>query len=205
MTESEVLLEKLLSTMNVDFQRIAESSTPTPDYKVTINGEESYWEVKELEENQDEKNILKDIEKDSADIYCVNSKRVSHSIKSAARQFKGYGVTNSPCIVVLCDSRNFATMDILFSEYIKVAMLGSAEYIHKTDGTISEISRKDGLLTRRKEYISAIAIISKYSNDIRFFHNPNASYPVLDKLLSQMFLTHYKAVIDAQGLKWIKV
>lgn len=205
MTESEVLLEKLLSSMNVDFQRIAEGSTPTPDYKVTINGEESYWEVKELEENQDEKNILKDIENDCNDIYSVNSQRVSNSIKSAAKQFKDYGVTNSPCIVVLCDSRSFATMDILFSQYIKVAMLGSAEYMQKPDGTISELSRKNGLLTRRKEYISAIAIISRYSNDIQFFHNPNASYPVLDKWLSPVFLTHHKAVIDARGLKWIKV
>lgn len=191
--------------MSITFDRIPESSTPTPDYKVIINGEQSYWEVKELGENQAEENILKDIENGSGEIYSVNSKRVENSIKSAAKQFKGFGVTNSPCIVVICDSRSFATMDIFFSEYVKAAMFGIAEYMLESDGTMSELSRKDGLLTKRKGYISAIAIISRYSKGITFLHNPNANYPVLDKWISLLFSNHHQAKIDTQGLRWVKV
>ena len=157
MTESEILFEKLLLSKNISFQKIPESTTPTPDYKVTIGGRESYWEVKELKENPDEEGILKNIKNDCNDIYSINSKRVSNSIQSAAKQFKKYGVTNSPCVVVLHDSRDFATMDFLLLQYIKTAMLGTASFIENTDGTALEINRKDGLFTKRKKYISAIA------------------------------------------------
>ena len=119
MTESEDLLEELLSSNNIDFQKIPESTIPTPDYKVIIDGEESYLEVKELEENPQEKSILNDIKNNCNDVYSVNSQRVLNSIKSASKQFKGYGVTNSPCIVVLYDARDFATMDFLFLQYIQ--------------------------------------------------------------------------------------
>ena len=205
MTESESLLEELLSSKDIEFLKIPESITPTPDFKVTIHGEESYWEVKELEENPDEKGILKDIKNGCNEIYSVNSQRVENSIKFAAKQFKGYGVTDKPCIVVLYDSRDFATMDFLFLQYIQTAILGSAEYMKKTDGTVVEVNRRDGLLTQRKKYISAIAVISRYSKDILFLHNPNTSYPVLNKWLPPIFTTHYQAVTDAQGLQWIKV
>ena len=204
MTESEILFEKLLLSKNISFQKIPESTTPTPDYKVTIGGRESYWEVKELKENPDEEGILKNIKNDCNDIYSINSKRVSNSIQSAAKQFKKYGVTNSPCVVVLHDSRGFATMDFLLLQYIKTAMLGTASFIENTDGTALEINRKDGLFTKRKKYISAIAVISRGSKDILFLHNSNTSHPVLRKWLLPIFTTHYQAVIDAQSLQWVK-
>lgn len=206
MTESEALLEEIFNSKKISFTKIPETNEhKTPDYFVNHQSETSYWEVKELEENPHEKKILHDISNDDNDVYQINSKRISSSIKSASKQFKGYGVEDKPCIIVLYDSRDFAVMDFLFMQHIQTAMLGSAEYMTQRDGSIREVRRYKGLLTENKQYISAVAVIAKGGRNMVILHNPNANIPIFGSGVSNLFDSHYQAVEDSIGLKWVKV
>ena len=125
MTESESIFENLLSERNINFRKIPESSIKTPDYEI-IHGGRSYWEIKELTENPNEKSILNQVKNGISDVYSVNSHRVKDSIKKSCQQFIDFGVTKYPCIIVLYDSRDFITKDLLFSKCVKTIMLGKA-------------------------------------------------------------------------------
>ena len=64
MTKSEVLFEEILRNKGIQFQKIPESKNEErPDYQVGEGDSSSYWEVKEIEENPEEKKIIESIEK----------------------------------------------------------------------------------------------------------------------------------------------
>ncbi|HIF9160665.1 TPA: hypothetical protein ACX6PK_001478 [Photobacterium damselae] len=190
MTESERQFEKTLYSKNIHFRKIPESEGKTPDYEVCLSNHLSYWEIKELTENPAEKQILRDIEDECLDIYQVNSDRVVNSIKDAAKQLKNYGELDASRIIVLCDCRDFATMDFLFIPNIQTAILGKAEYYARQDGSLKEINRYSGLLTNRMRYISAIGVLSVKTGKILFLHNPNATVPLFETDLMKHFDNH---------------
>lgn len=209
MTESEILFEEILNELGVNFSPIPKSRNSgkqTPDYKILLDGEDSYWEVKELEENDEENSILSKTKNDEHEIYSVDSERIKYSIIKACKQFKSYKVTHKPCIIVVYDSRDFAVMDFLFYQYVQNAMLGKGEFIQNSDGTFTEIKRTGALLTtKNKKYVSAIAIIVKNSKKMVFFHNPNANISLLNSAFGKKFKNNYKTIFTKKGLKWVKI
>jgi len=208
-TKSESLLEEILEKFGIAFERIPESSVPyekTPDYLVSIGTEKSYWEVKELESNEDEQAILNSIDSGLSETYSVNSRRVRNCITSACEQFKSYGVTGSPCIIVLYDARPFETRDLLFYVEIKAAMLGIAEFMVNESGEIKEISRKNAMLNRTgKTYISAIVVINDYAKEAFVLHNPNANISLLNSPLRTKLNHHEVACFTENGVVWKKI
>lgn len=205
MTESEKLLEIILKTNCIEFSKIPEREIRTPDYEVRIDDQLSYWEVKELSENDDEKDIIKTSETGKAQSYCIYSDRVENSIKSASKQFKGYRVTNCPCVIVIYDARDFATKDFLLHQKLQSVMLGVADIMQKPDGNWIEVNRKPGLLTNRMKYVSAIVLASKPSNDLWFYHNPNATISLTNSLTLSFFAKQFKAVKTNKGLEWVAI
>ncbi|EGR2558777.1 hypothetical protein DX887_23585, partial [Vibrio alginolyticus] len=189
-TESESQFEATLYSKNIKFRKIPESEGKTPDYEVYLGNHLSYWEIKELTENPSEKQVLRDIEDECLGIYQVNSDRVVNSIKDAAKQLKNYGESKASRVIVLCDCRDFATMDFLFIPSIQKAMLGKAEYYAHRDGSFEEIKRHPGLLTNRMKYISAIAVLSVKTGKILFLHNPNATVSLFETDLIKHFDNH---------------
>ncbi|WP_043317149.1 hypothetical protein [Microbulbifer sp. HZ11] len=204
MTESEQVLERIFKTKEISFKKIPESATRTPDYEVVAGFSKSFWEVKEICENGEEKEIIRKFEADQGEIFSVHSKRVESSIKSASGQFKSFGVTNYPCIIVLTDVRDFSVRDICFELYIKSAMLGSAEYMEFRDGSVREINRKNGLMTNRMSYISAVALMYCATDQLVFLHNPNTCNELPEYFFNK-FPEHYKVVNTSIGLEWTKV
>jgi len=90
MTRSEKLFEEIFEGFQIKFEKIPESNVRNeerPDYEVGEGGSLSYWEVKELEENPHEKEVVKAISNGEEEIYSVNSKRVRRSIQKAFHQF----------------------------------------------------------------------------------------------------------------------
>ncbi len=209
MTKSEKLLEDVLSKHGIVFEPISESDIQhekTPDYVVQLEGIDSYWEVKELEPNDDELAISRSFEEGIGEIYSVNSRRIRNSIKSACDQFKNYGVTDSPCVIVLFDARPFETKDLLFYPEVKAAMLGYSEYIESCDDSIKEISRKDALLTRKnKTYISAIVVIREHDTEAVVLHNPNAAFSLLTTEIKVRLNYHEIATFKDYGVVWERV
>jgi hypothetical protein len=176
MTESEEIFESVLLKKGIIYERIPEAESRTPDYKINLGCADTYWEIKELEENLNEKEILKKIEVNEQEDYSVDSSRVANSIKTASAQFKKYGVDSYPCVVVLYDSREFFVRDFAFSGKVLIAMYGSPEYIENLNGELVEVKRNKGLLTNGKKYISSIAILYGHTKDLTFFHNRNANH-----------------------------
>lgn len=87
MTKSEALFEEILSSLQIKFKKISEGDIQRPDYIVGEGDNISYWEIKEIVENQDEKNIINSIDSGNMDAYSVNSKRIKKRIKKAFHQF----------------------------------------------------------------------------------------------------------------------
>ena len=204
MTVSEILFESILSSLKIDFEKIPESNKKRPDYKV---GKEtiSYWEIKEITKNPDEKKIITSISHGEQEVYSVNSKRVENSIKDASVQLKSYGDIKFPRVVVLHDARDFFVKDLLFDGYVKSAMLGVGHYKENVDGELVEIYRKKGLFSDRKRYISTVAIMYAENNEIVFFHNPHSNNPLIVSQILDKFPHHYRAVTESRGLSWVKV
>lgn len=202
MTKSEQIFNDIFIELGITPYKIPESSIQTPDYEIILNGIKTYWEIKELEENEKEKEIINKIQSDQQDIYSVNSERVNNSIKTACAQFKNYKVTNFPCVIVIYDSRDFATKDVLFHQFIQVSMVGTAEYMKMNDGSYLEIKRNPGLLTNRKKYISAVAAMHESSRELIFFHNANASISLIYNPLLKKFRYQYHFVKTNSGYEW---
>lgn len=205
MTESERLIQEILSDRAIPHNKIPDSTTRTPDYEVVLGGTNSYWEVKELAENPTEKQISDNVDSGIIEIYSIDSKRISESIKSASGQLRVHGNAGNICIVVLFDARNFATKDFLFEMYLRSSMLGSAEYMQMQDGHFKEIKRNGGLLTNRMRYISAIAVMYKEAKELVFYHNPNAENKIEHEDFYKKFTNHFHAVQTKLGLEWIKI
>lgn len=113
MTKSEDIFECIMNNNQVDFEKIPESISKTPDYETTVSSDVIYWEIKEIKENQEENEILEKTKKHIDFVYSVNSKRVEYSIKKAARQLKEHSEKSKPCIVALFDVRDFAVQDFV--------------------------------------------------------------------------------------------
>jgi|GEM_PF-3125454 len=204
MNESEEALESLLTSSKIIYQKIPEEGLPTPDYEVVIGNKKTFWEVKELKENAHEKKILSKIESDELGIYSVDSKRIENSIKKACSQFKGYQVINSPCVVILYDSRNFAVMDFLFTNQLMAVLFGTSVFMENTSGELFEAKRNNGLLTNRRKYISVVGIINYGKVGISFYHNPYTDHPITPNFLSTLG-EQFKSIETPQGLGWKKV
>ncbi len=205
MTESELLLQKILTAKGVKHKKLPESGIRTPDFEVICGDLVSFWEVKELEENPDEKGILKNQEAGQGEIYSIDSDRIENQIKSACGQFKKYGVGDKPCVIVLCDVRGFAVKDLLLIQNIQTLMLGSAEFTQNRDGQWIEVHRHSGMFTSRKQYVSAVVVIFSATEKALVLHNPNASNSLLGSELMSVFPDQYQAIVQSNGLCWKKV
>jgi len=205
MTQSELLFESILTNNDIAYKKIPEKSSRTPDYQVYLNNDVTYWEIKELTKNPEEQHIQALIDQDKHDIYTINSLRVTNCIKSACGQFKEFGATNHPCVIVLYDAREFSVKDFTLYQYIQSAMLGIPEYRINNDGKKVEINRSHGLLTNRKRYISAIAIMTDNKHGLHFFHNPNAEESLKRNPILLQFKNHFFAFKESTGIVWRKL
>lgn len=204
-TKSERLIEEILSDRAIAYNKIPVSTERTPDYEVVLGDTKSYWEIKELTENPTEKQIVNNVNSGIIDVYSIDSKRISESIKSAAGQLKIYGNAGNICIVALFDARDFSTKDFLFDMHLKSLMLGIAEYMQMQDGKLKEIRRNNGLLTNRMRYISAIVVVYEKTKDLVFYHNPNAQNKIGHEDFFKKFTHHFHATQTSSGLEWIKI
>ena len=196
MTESEEIFESVLLKKGIIYERIPEAESSTPDYKINLGCDDTFWEIKELKENPNEKEILKKIEVNEQEDYSVDSSRVANSIKTASAQFKEYCVESYPCVVVLYDSREFFVRDFAFSNQVLTAMYGSPEY---------EVKRNKGLLTNGKKYISAVAILYGHTKDLTFFHNRNANHSLIGNKILSKFDKHYYFESTDRGMEWKEI
>jgi hypothetical protein len=129
MTKGEFALQQFCKENAIKYTRITESHEQTPDYQLTIGELAIIVEVKDIEMNDEEKDVQ---EKKKNDPYCVwgsNSvgSRVRDKISKANRQLKKLMKGKIPSMLVLFDARP-SPFNILSPYEIKVAMYGFETY-----------------------------------------------------------------------------
>ena len=194
MTKSEENTIKFFESIGVVIGKVAESSEKTPDYHILQNGCSIYLEVKEIDENFEEKAIRRDVELngygDSYDLSPVG-KRFGPKIAEANRQLKKICINNEPGIALVQDIRPFETRSLIPQEEIKQAMFGNRVIwqsvpSHKNNfqsSVTADVFGKDKVTTERKNTtISAVALLveSAQTGELALYlhHNPYARNPL---------------------------
>jgi hypothetical protein len=124
----------------------------------------------------------------------------------AFKQFESYKVTNCPCVIVIYDARSFFTYDYLFESKVASQIIGNGHYIENKHGKLHEIYRTKGFLQRReKDYISGLAIIRRYDNELVFYHNPCANISLRGSYLLKSMKRQYVVSKMESGTEWISL
>ncbi len=204
-TKSEILFVEILDSLDIYCEKIPETNkSKTSDFKVGKKNT-SYWELKGLNENDNEKSIIKNVENGVLKSYSIDSKRVVNSIKNSKGQLKKYSNLGNPCILVLSDDRDFITKDLFFTDKIKSLLLGNRHYQENEKGELVEIYKELSMFTNRKKYISAIAIMYHDSKEIIIYHNPYTDISLVGSSILEKFPNQYKVEKNEIGHYWEKV
>jgi hypothetical protein len=104
MTHSEVLFERFCRERGVEFRRLPEAATRTPDYEISVGPGRAVVEVKQVEPNQREQALLSAMLRRGKGSHWVNMWRPRQAIRQAAKQLRAYGGRTMPGIAVLFDT-----------------------------------------------------------------------------------------------------
>jgi hypothetical protein len=184
MTESERLFEHFCITHKLSFERVPETNLPSADYLLFFNNYKIVAEIKQLEPNKEEKEIIEKPaeEWDQYDVYHweIPGERIRKKIKSAMPQLQALSQGILPTVIILFD--NIKVWPELIDEYaVRVAMYGIETAIISP-----EVAPEGGAKILQKWYgqrkqatsnqnttLSAIAVMKETENGVmmRIYHN----------------------------------
>lgn len=184
LTKSEQLFERLCQTRGITFRRIPEGKTKTPDYMLTLSSGDVLVEVKQLDENDEDRMINRALlcGEETPGVECP-SDRVRHKIAEAYVQLKAYCRAGLPAGIILYNNAGHLTyMD---SWTVTKAMFG--DYGYRTGiPTLSGghiVTLGAGFMERRKvtkntsRVLSFVAVMKEGPKDVlglEVYHNPFA-------------------------------
>jgi len=221
-TQSERWFEDYCANSGITCKRIAEENKKTPDYELTIDGQQIIVEVKEITQNREEQessqlaaarcygSVLSDTPGDR-----VRKKITDSSVQIKARTYGRY-----PSVLVLCDlSYGCGQITGHLDPYnIRVAMYG-LELMHiaaSRDHTVSpyiagmSYGPKRRMTADHNTSISAIGVLfTPEPNKIvlHIYHNKFAVVPLDRQLLARYGISQFKLEdeVPANTAKWEKV
>lgn len=183
-TESEQLFEGFCSARDLAFERIPEGDARSPDYRLRLRDAEIIVEVKQIEPNAEERELLNTPpeEWDGANIYHwgIPGERIRKKITDALPQLKALSKGEVPTLLVVYNTVNF--WPELADDYaVKVAMYGIETALISSEmapeGGARILRRWHGsrkrLTPEHSTSLSAIAVMGSASGEItlRVYHN----------------------------------
>ena len=217
MTLSETLFEKFCSDAEINCVPIKTAKTKTPDYELTIDGQQIIVEVKEIDRNKNEQEYDRLI-KDRGFAVGTNTPgdRVREKIRKASPQIKKLSARIKPSILVLFDRGLKAGH--LEPYNIRVAMHG-LEQVHinvPRNPSVSPYATGMSYGPKRKmtendnTSISAIGgLFTPKPNEIilEVYHNKFAAVPLNPKLLVKYGIRQFVLEDEVPGktAKWKKL
>jgi hypothetical protein len=200
MTESEKDTIRLFNDIKVNLVRIPEGVEKTPDFFVETDKQKIFIEVKEINENEEEKGLLKEIDKkghvsgDSPEI----GKRFRPSIRAANKQLKKSCTSNEAGLVIIQDVRHFFTRSCIPQEEIKLAMFcDRVTWLGVNSGKVqADLFDKNKTTTEQKNTtISAVGLMIKNVQDdsltLHIYHNPHAKTPLMPPVFESTKVFEY--------------
>lgn len=221
-TTSEKWFEQFCGSMKLQWARIPEETSRTPDYLLTIKGQTVVVEVKEIVRNESEQKSDRLLAERGYGELLGNTPgdRVRKKINDSAGQIKARSQGVYPSILVLCDIA-FGAGQVagnLDPYNVRVGMYG-LEQVHialpidrsqgpQYAGTSFGPKRK--MTEQHNTSISAIGVLSTpKADDIRLhiYHNRYAAVPLIDGLLAPLGVPQYRLSDDVYGgaADWVEV
>jgi|HubBroStandDraft_6_1064221.scaffolds.fasta_scaffold43825_3 hypothetical protein len=182
-TESEILFEKFCAQLRIPFRRVGCSTTKTPDYDITLGGFTVVAEVKQLDQNEDDKEGWAKLKTGVVAEWVTTDVRVRRKVKKAEKQLNERCHGTLPGMLVLYDNGSLGGTDVTD---IKTAMFGDETVKvlrRKIDGaTIASAIHPgcNGVCTKNDNTtVSAVGLFFWLGDgyQLSVFHNHNAAVP----------------------------
>lgn len=187
-TESEILFERLCRESAIPVERIDESEVTTPDYEITLSAGPVLVEVKQLEPNAEDKELLAQLRTGKSVGFSVDMGRVRLPIMQGVKQLRPHAKGKKPAIVVLYDTIGLG--NYLDPYCISFSMYGP-EKVHydvpqdpRAEIQYRGMSRGGNSVATKNENttLSAVGVLYEYGPankpHMDLFHNFHASVPL---------------------------
>ena len=199
MTKGEIAFREFCEANSISIRRISEANEhQTPDYELTIDDAKVVSEVKDIEMNDEEKDVQRKMKIGQLQVWGSSrlGSRVRDDIGKANRQLKNLSYGKLPSILVLFDTRPIP-FNMLYPYEIKVAMYG----FETLDLSVSKDFSPPVVIGRRfgpgKKFTpsqntstSAVAILEHKNGDVGYqliiYHNRFASVPLFPSLFRRI-------------------
>jgi hypothetical protein len=207
-TESEVMFEQFCDALAIPCERIECSTTKTPDYAITLGGNTVVAEVKQLDQNEDDKEGWAQLKTGAVAEWVTTDVRVRRKIKKAEVQLSERCQGKVPGMLVLYDNGTLGGTDVTD---IKTAMFGDETVTmlpRRSDGAVvaSAIRPGDnGVCTKNDNTtVSAIGYLYPFGAGCRLtvFHNRYATVPIDPNWLRTETLQHRGCDPDNGPYEW---
>lgn len=195
MTISEDGVARFFTDHGFSIARIPASTTKTPDFWISHAQFLAAVEVKEISENDYEKNARLEVE-ESGHASGVqsrdDSKVLRNLIKDANSQLKKLCTGGEPGILVVQDIRPIWTLNIFIEESLKQAMFGDRilwrsapnSTVAVSSTTISDdFGRNRAITDKKNRSVSAVGILYQHADPVKtslcLYHNPFAHHELV--------------------------
>lgn len=197
LTISEILFERFCKDNSIPYSRIEREQHRTPDYDVYFGEHHIIAEVKQTDQNKEDKKLRKQVRsRGTAQGWEKSGRRVRIKIDSAKKQLK---YKEYPAILVLYDNVPIGSVD---ADDIKTAMYGHETTIlsvYETPENLSVEIENVGFGPERKftqihnTTFSAIALLFRSGDSLRLsiFHNIHAKHPIDPSWLRCDMVRHF--------------
>lgn len=214
---SEYLFEKFCYLNELPCEKIEESSTQRPDYRVRISGQDFIIEIKQFDPNKKEKEVIDKINQGDHMAFSINpGERIRKAIHKANSQLKQLSNGKIPALLVVYDNITHAPFWDHPNEYhtneycVMTAMKGvdtipiSVPKDPKQSMTFGEVvsGGKRELRSDANTTISAIAVLKRFADDdirLDVYHNPFAAVPIEPMLLRINNVNQFRLPKDSKN------
>ena len=179
MTHSEALFERFCRERGIEFRRLPEGATRTPDYEISIAPGPVVVEVKQVEPNAKEQTLLSELRRRGRASHWVNMSRPRQAIRQAARQLRAYRGSLTLGLAVLFDTAG-GMLGSLGADSITQALYGQRR-IHVIDrpgGQVEVVGLSLGgwgvASPTRNTQLSAVGVLRLFQDNslsLTVFHN----------------------------------
>lgn len=216
-TLSETLFEKYCDSHGIRWRPVAVGPTRTPDYDIFLRRFKVVTEVKEITQNQIERQAEEDLKKNKYTVVStVPGDRVRGKISDAVPQIRARSKGRFPGLLVLF-GKGFSAGHI-DSYQIRVAMYGFETIVIAVpnDMSVSPYAMGKKFGAKRKvtpvhnTSLSAIATLTSTAKDkleLNIFHNNYAAVPLDYRLFAHYGVSQYKLGEAEPGdiAQWVEV
>ena len=197
-TISEVLFETLCEQRTVSCYRLPAGASRTADYRVDLRSISVITEVKQLEENDEDRRLALVWGTQQSPGAVAPSNRVQGMLEDAYPQIKCSSEGRLPTMIVVYN--NSGPWNSIDAFTVSIAMFGSFGFVLGLTAENTVTLQGHGYLGERKvtkdtfRSLSVIGVMERSSNDapyLRCYHNPFAIIPIQPTVLSTLADAQY--------------